>query len=285
MVKATYHVELDTLEGGMMTALKKLHPNEKIIIQITDTHLMDCPHSTFVKMNPEQSFHAVIEDIKSKYADIDAIIHTGDLAQVPKPETYQRYHTFMQSFGVPFYQIPGNHDDASIFPFLTPEPVPGVLSFGNWRIVLLNSAVPKKVDGWIQREQLHHLKLILEQTASNNVILACHHHPLDMESNWIDQHKLKNTCELTEILAQFEQIRAVICGHVHQDSLNIWNHIQFLSSPSTSVQFKPKSYDFAFDTVSPGYRCLLLKENGTFETRVHRLAEFTQHINHDISGY
>lgn len=268
-----------------MSALKKQHWTEKIIVQITDTHLMDHPDATFVKINPEQSFHAVIADIQARYPDLDAIVHTGDLAQVAKPETYQRYLQFMQKLDIPFYQIPGNHDDVRHFPFLVPEPMPGVLAFANWRIVLLNSAVINHVDGWIQSAQLQHLKTILEQSKQHDVILACHHHPLDMQSHWIDQHKLKNTHELTEILQDFDQIRAVICGHVHQDSLNIWNHIQFLSSPSTSVQFKPQSHDFALDRISPGYRCLLLKDNGTFETQVHRLTHFTQHINQDISGY
>ena len=268
-----------------MTVLKKQQATEKIIIQITDTHLMDQASSTFVKMNPEQSFHAVIEDILKNYQDIDAIIHTGDLAQVAKPETYARYQQYMQSLNIPFYQIPGNHDNAVYFPFLTPEPMPGVLSFGNWRVILLNSAVPGKVDGWIQPEQLQHLRELLDETKQNDVIVACHHHPLDMQSHWIDQHKLKNSDELKNVLVEYSQIRAVICGHVHQDSLNIWNQIQFLSTPSTSVQFKPKSYDFALDSVAPGYRCLLLKDNSTFETQVHRLSDFTQHINQDISGY
>lgn len=285
MVKTAHCVELKVLEGDAMSVLKKQQVTEKIIIQITDTHLMDQPDATFVKMNPEQSFHAVIEDILQHYSDIDAIVHTGDLAQVAQPATYERYLKFMQSLNIPFYQIPGNHDDAQYFPFFRPDPNPGVLAFENWRIVLLNTAVPHRADGWIQSEQLAHLKTVLEQTQNKDLILACHHHPLDMQSHWIDQHKLKNTNTLTDLLIQFDHVRAVICGHVHQDSLNTWNNIQFLSTPSTSIQFRPKSHDFALDTVSPGYRCLLLKDEGVFETKVHRLRNFKQHINQDISGY
>lgn len=285
MVETTHCAELTVLEREAMSGLKKQQTTEKIIIQITDTHLMAEPNASFVSMNPEQSFHAVIEDILHHYQDIDAIVHTGDLAQLAAPATYQRYLEFMQQLNIPFYQIPGNHDDARYFPFLTPEPTPGILCLGNWRIVLLNTAVPNRADGWIQPEQLAQLKIILEQSRNQHLILACHHHPLDMQSNWIDQHKLKNPHELTHLLHQFDQIRAVIFGHVHQDSLNIWNNIQFLSTPSTSVQFKPKSYDFALDTLAPGYRCLLLKDNGSFETKVHRLKHFDQHINQDISGY
>ena len=258
---------------------------DKVIIQITDTHLMEHPDAEFVRINPEQSFHAVIADILQHYPRIDAIVHTGDLAQVATPATYQRYQAFMRTLNIPFYQIPGNHDDLAIFPFHTPDPVPGVLSFGQWRIILLNSAVPGRIDGRIQTEQLKYLKKLLLHNIDQHIILACHHHPLEMKSRWIDNHKLKNTTELTEILADFKHIKAVICGHVHQDSLNLWHEIAFLSTPSTSVQFKPHMEDFALDAIAPGYRCLHLKQNGTFSTTVHRLKKFKQHINKEISGY
>ncbi len=34
-------------------------------------------------MNPEQSFHHVIQHIVERHPQIDAFVHTGDLAQVP----------------------------------------------------------------------------------------------------------------------------------------------------------------------------------------------------------
>lgn len=268
-----------------MKNLQKQHPNDRLIIQISDTHLMDRIDEPFVSINPELSFHAVIEDISSRYQEIDAIVHTGDLAQVARVETYDRYLNYMQNLGIPFYQIPGNHDLVDIFPFESPNPIPTLLSFDEWKVILLNSAVPNRIDGWIQSEQLKLLKEVLENNVQHPIILACHHHPLEMKSNWIDRHILKNTNELTEILKPFDNIKAVICGHVHQDSNNIWNNIHFLSTPSTSVQFKPKSADFALDDIAPGYRCLLLKADGSFETVVHRLQNFQQNINQDISGY
>lgn len=258
---------------------------DKIIIQITDTHLMDQPESEFVDMNPEQSFHAVIQDILAKYSHIDAFVHTGDLAQVAKPETYARYVQYMQNLKIPFFQIPGNHDDTQYFPLHTPEPIPSVIELDQWCIILLNSAVKGKTDGWIQPEQLLHLDKLLQQYDDKYIILACHHHPFAMESSWIDQHKLKNTHALKHILEKFNHIKAVIHGHVHQNSFNIWNNIQFFSTPSTCIQFKPLSHDFALEEIAPGYRCLHLKSNGEFTTQVHRISDFKQKINKEISGY
>ena len=80
-------------------------------------------------------------------------------------------------------------------------------------------------------------------------------------------------------------LKIVLCGHVHQDSCNEWRGIQFLSTPSTSVQFKPFSEDFALDELSPGYRVLYLKDNGEFKTEVVRVKIKQPQINVEISGY
>lgn len=258
---------------------------EPVIIQISDTHLMTDPNEHFIGISPEQNFHAVIAQILQEHPHIDAIVHTGDLAQQATTETYQRYQAYMQSLGIPFFQIPGNHDDLSLFPFSMPLPEPACVEIGDWCFILLNSAVPKQVDGWIQTEQLLHLTHLLQQTQDKFVILACHHHPFEMHSQWIDQHKLKNTDQLTTLLSQFTHIKAVLFGHVHQESIHVWNNIQFLSTPATCAQFKPLSENFALDEAAPGYRYLHLKSDGQFESAIFRLKDYNQTINNEISGY
>lgn len=267
--------------------LSSNHDNQRdwTIIQISDTHLMDQADLEFVHMNPEHSFHIVLKQVQQQYPHADAIIHTGDLAQVPVPETYARYLSFMQTTGIPFYQIPGNHDHAEHFPFHQNQNQVHVLHFGQWSIVLLNTAVPNQIDGWVAQQHLHQLEHILETYAQQFMIVACHHHPFDMQSKWIDQHKLKNTNNLLEVLNKHSNIKAVICGHVHQDSLREWQNIQFFSTPSTCVQFKPLSDHFALDDEIPGFRVLSLKENGELDTVVHRVANTQQKINIEISGY
>lgn len=267
--------------------LSSNHDNQRdwTIIQISDTHLMDQADLEFVHMNPEHSFHIVLKQVQQQYPHADAIIHTGDLAQVPVPETYARYLSFMQTTGIPFYQIPGNHDHAEYFPFHQNQNQVHVLHFGQWSIVLLNTAVPNQIDGWVAQQHLHQLEHILETYAQQFMIVACHHHPFDMQSKWIDQHKLKNTNNLLYVLNKHSNIKAVICGHVHQDSLREWQNIQFFSTPSTCVQFKPLSDHFALDDEIPGFRVLSLKENGELDTVVHRVANTQQKINIEISGY
>ncbi|MGQ2387411.1 3',5'-cyclic-AMP phosphodiesterase [Acinetobacter ursingii] len=259
---------------------------EYVLIQITDTHLLEQPEHEFVGMNPEQSFHEVMTHIQQHYPQADAIIHTGDLAQAPRPKTYQRYLHFMQQLGIPFFHTPGNHDDEKYFPFHQENPQqPVLIELGDWRIILLNTAVSNRVDGLVSTSQLEQLTNLLEQHQAHPTILACHHHPFEMHSKWIDQHKLKNSQAVFNLLERFKQVKAILYGHVHQNSSNFWQHIECLSTPSTSVQFKPCSEQFALDAVAPGYRVLKLKTNGTFETVVQRLEHINHLINTEISGY
>ncbi len=268
-----------------MSAPVELTANSQILIQITDTHLMANAGSPFLYLNPEHSFHAVMDDIQRHYPHLDALIHTGDVAQEADSATYQRYLQYMQSLNINFFQIPGNHDDIDCFPFQQPLPKPTVIELGAWSIILLNSAVMGQVDGYITPEHLHALAEVLEQQQDQFVILACHHHPIAMQSQWIDEHKLKNSPDLMQVIEPYSNIKAVLFGHVHQDSFNTWNNIQFLSTPSTCVQFKPQQDDFALDQQAPGYRCLHLHQDGSFSTKVHRIEHCPSILNEDISGY
>ncbi|HJF27447.1 3',5'-cyclic-AMP phosphodiesterase [Acinetobacter bohemicus] len=255
------------------------------LIQITDTHLMDQPDLSFAQINPEYSFQQVMQHIQTHFPQMDALIHTGDLAQVPVADTYARYLQSIQALNVPYYQIPGNHDDARYFPFYRNTDQAHAIRLGTWSLILLNSAVANQVDGWIEQTQLDQLDQLLTEHRTQHIVIACHHHPFAMQSRWIDQHRLKNADSLKQVIARHQNVKLVLFGHVHQDSCHAWQGVAFLSAPSTSVQFKPRSENFALDQAAPGYRVVHLYQNGGFETHVQRIAFSEQNINTEISGY
>ena len=184
----------------MSSEILSLNNEDKVLIQITDTHLMDHPETGFVGINPEENFLAVVQDIQQRFDHIDAIINTGDIAQAAVPATYTRYLNTMKQMNVDFYHIPGNHDNLDIFPFHDPQPYPSIIELGQWRVILLNSTVNGRTDGRIQTVQLELLKDVLQRLQNYYVIITCHHNPFNMDSRWLDQHKLKNADELKAVL-------------------------------------------------------------------------------------
>lgn len=260
-------------------------PSDFTLIQISDTHLMQQDHLEFAQVNPAQSFQAILADIQQRYPQADAIIHTGDIAQDAVSETYQYYLKSMQKIAIPHFHIPGNHDDCQLFPFYHGHDAAHAVHFGQWTLILLNSAVKDQIYGSICDAQLQQLQQLLAQYPHQHIIISCHHHPVAMQSAWIDQHILKNSNRLTQILSEQHNVKLVLFGHVHQDSYNLCNGIHFYSTPSTCIQFKPQSEHFALDQAAPGYRVLHLKKNGDFETKIQRIDNAIKSINLNISGY
>ena len=206
-----------------------------------------------------------------------AILSTGDLSQDHSAQSYLHFSERIKSLNMPCYWLPGNHDMQSVM-------LPSLLSEGlaqtkqivsdHWQIILLDSQLEGVPHGHLSEEQLHFLKEKLQEYPDKYTLIAVHHHILPVGAAWLDQHILKNNAQFIELISQFTNVKAVLSGHVHQAFDVTKGGVRYLTSPSTCVQFKPKSNDFAVDNKEPGYRHLVLKNQGksTLKSSVLMLA-------------
>lgn len=93
-----------------------------------------------------------------------------------------------------------------------------------------------------------------------------------MNSDWLDRIKLQNAEELFDVINRYPQVRLVVFGHIHQEFERSRRGVRYLGSPSTCVQFIPESERFSWDKREPGFRLIELYPDGTFETRIERVA-------------
>jgi len=77
----------------------------------------------------------------------------------------------------------------------------------------------------------------------------------------------------------------VLWGHVHQEFDQSMQGVRWLATPSTCVQFTPRSDDFAVDSTAPGYRWLRLYDDGHIQTAVSRVQNIDFEIDYSIKGY
>jgi len=102
-----------------------------------------------------------------------------------------------------------------------------------------------------------------------------HHHPIDSGSRWLDTVGLVNASAFLDITDRHLGVRGILWGHVHQshDSLRSNAHgvVRLMATPSTCVQFLPKSDDFMLDTLPPGFRTLELHADGRIDSQVRWL--------------
>ncbi len=261
------------------------------ILQITDTHLFAGETDTLLGINTLHSYHAVLDAIVKQQLPADLIVATGDLVQDQSTRAYQRFTDGIARLPAPCVWLPGNHDYQ---PSMAQElaaagisPSKQVLLGDQWQILLLDSQVQSVPHGELSDDQLIWLDNCLAQQPDRHTVVMLHHHPLASGCTWLDQHSLRNSHMLAEVLIRYQNIEGILCGHIHQDLDVMWNGIRMLATPSTCVQFKPHCTNFTLDTAAPGWRYLELTtgDNPSLTTQLFRLDtdEFSPDLGSD--GY
>ena len=106
-----------------------------------------------------------------------------------------------------------------------------------------------------------------------------------MECAWLDTQVVGSADKFFDVIDRHPRVRAIIWGHVHQEFDSVRNGVRMLAVPSTCVQFKPKSEDFAIDDANPGYRWLDLYPDGHIDTAVSRVQGITFEVDFSVKGY
>ena len=251
-------------------------------IQITDTHLFADPEAELLGVSTQKTLQGVLDKLAGLKPQPDIVLATGDLSQDGTVESYQRIRQLLGQLGGTIYWLAGNHDRLPDMKIALESGADGVLAEkvfvrNGWRFVLLNSAKSGQVSGWLAPEELDRLRAQLQVATDRqeHVAVCLHHPPLLMHSQWLDTSRLENSEALCDVLAQFDCVRVVLFGHVHQAGEFRQHEIAFMACPSTCVQFEPQSQQFAIDSNAPGVRQLWFYPDGQFETKILRIAEAT----------
>lgn len=245
------------------------------ILQLTDLHLFCNQEAELVGINPFQTLQQVIAKISIDVAQNPPvlIVLTGDVSQDFSSESYELAAKILEDFKCPLAITMGNHDHLPQFTNVFNIPTQTApINIANWRILILNSHWPEHVGGRLTDDELSFLQENLDKHPDQQIIIFLHHHVLPIGSDWLDSIKLHNSARFLEIIDQYKNVKAVICGHIHQDTTIIRQNVIFLSTPSTSWQFLIESSKFKLDTLMPGYRWLNLHEDGSIQTEVVRIA-------------
>lgn len=246
-----------------------------LVAQITDTHLFAEPDRTWKGLSTAYTLKAVLEHLQQIEPQPDLLLLTGDLSQDETPESYELLISLISPLKIPAYWIPGNHDNLWVMQqILDKPPICSEKSFqvGNWQFLLLSSVEAGCSGGRISPESLDWLDAHLQQTGDRPVMIALHHHPLAIASEIMDGMMLHNADEFFAIVDRYPQVKIVLCGHIHQEFHQHRGSVTYLGTPSTCIQLLPKSNPIIVDHIPPGFRLLELAIDGTWNTRVERIA-------------
>ncbi len=245
-----------------------------LVAQITDTHLFAEVESKVFGVTTHNSLQTVIEKLSALQPQPDILLLTGDLSQDETSQSYEFLASFIAPLNISAYWLPGNHDNLPIMEqVLQQPPINATKSFqtGGWNFLLLSSLVPGCVYGEISKQSLDWLKLQLEQITNLPTLVALHHPPCLIDSEWMDNINLRNYEEFLAVVDRYPQVKLVLFGHIHQEFDTQRQGVRYLGSPSTCVQFQPKSKEFTIDKqVQPGFRLINLFVDGTYNTEIVR---------------
>lgn len=258
------------------------------ILQITDCHLGRDADESLLGLKTADSLVDVLERAAEQEDPFDLVLCSGDISNDGTADSYDRFIQLVRQHmpATPLAWLPGNHDDpAGMRTIRSAVPRSDFLSIGDWNIILLNSRVPFEERGELPQSELDRLERLLASDPTSPTLIFLHHQLVPVGSAWIDQYVVSNAADFFAITDQFDNIRAVSWGHVHQEFYRVRNGVDLLASPSTCVQFKPLSDDFTVDSAMPGYRAYELHSNGVYTTHVDRVTERVYDIDQESVGY
>lgn len=247
------------------------------IAQLSDLHLSGT-------IACDTSYHRFLHCLHSALSFCpDFLLLTGDLVHDGNLRGYDWLFDTLQATKLPYGCIAGNHDGTMELnhhlPFDERQFLPTAfdtrlfdctrLCLDNWQLLLLNTAVPAHIHGHLSDHQLTWLSQTLTQYACPTLI-AMHHHPMAVQSAWIDAYRLDNAAQFWQITATHHHVQAVLCGHVHQAHTLHYQQITLYTCPAVARQFKPWADEFTLDDKQTmGFRLITLDKH-THHTQIIR---------------
>lgn len=257
------------------------------LLQITDPHLGARPGTELLGMDTDFSLDEVLKLVRREQARAQLLLCTGDIASNGAVASYRRFQKKLQLLQAPMVWLAGNHDNVANMAKATlgGQELSRIIDIGRWRVLMLNSQIPRLADGRLGVEQRSWLATQLSQSADRHVLVCLHHHVLPVGCDWLDSQRIADADEFLALLSSHTCVKAVLSGHVHQHSEQRHTHFRLLTTPSACIQFAEQSADFRVDTLSPGYRWLELAADGGITTGISRVTgvEFT--IDFTSAGY
>ncbi|WP_137843917.1 phosphodiesterase [Microbacterium sp. 2FI] len=219
------------------------HPApERVLLHISDTHLRAGGSRLFDLVDGADRLARALRAIEASGIAPDAVVFTGDLADLGEPGAYADLRSLVEPFaariGARVLWVMGNHDDRGAFrEALMDEPadlrpVDRVDELDGLRIVTLDSSVPGHHHGELRDEQLAWLADVLATPAPLGTILAMHHPPVPSVLPLAASVELRDQARLAAVLRGTD-VRAIIAGHLHYSTFATFAGIPVSVASST----------------------------------------------------
>jgi Icc protein len=208
------------------------------VLHISDLHVFGDPGGRLRGLDTFNSLARVLEHAFAQAQAPDGILVTGDLAQEGSREAYRRIRSLLVPLGCPVYVVPGNHDCVmTMRKELIAESIKmeAFADVDGWHFVFIDSRVQGRTHGSITDDCLIALANNVDERRNRPTLIAFHHSPI---VNCLDPGcQLLGAASLLATVQRYDNVRAVLSGHLHHSSMVRLDNIALVSAPATSLQF------------------------------------------------
>lgn len=257
-----------------------------LLAQVTDMHIKAGGKLSYRVVDTEAALARCVAHLMKLPQVPDAVIFTGDLTDFGRPEEYDNLARLLEPLTMPFFLMPGNHDDPGMM--RTKFPSHAYMRQGSGkldyvieefpvRIVALDSTIPMESGGELTGSQLEWLDRTLRSAPQRPTIVALHHPPFWTGIGHMDRMALANPAALEPVIAKHPQVERVISGHLHRNIVKRFGGTVASTCPSPSHQV---ALDLDDDAVSrfvmepPAFQLHLWREGIGLVSHTAAMGEF-----------
>ena len=215
-----------------------------LLIQLTDTHILPPGEELYGSIDTALHLKKTVEEINRILPRPDAVLITGDLVDRGDETSYRHFIDLISPLEMPTYVVPGNHDDpvtmSRLFADTTCFPVTDstfqyVIKDFPINILALNTQSDGTELPELGQERINWLKQQLDQS-DKPALIALHHPPMKTGIELIDMGGEEWFQDLKTLLAGYDQVKLLICGHCHTDLCGRIGNVPVYMAPATSHQ-------------------------------------------------
>lgn len=217
-----------------------------LIAQITDLHIRMPGQKAYRVVETDRYLPPAIAALNALQPRPDCVLITGDLTDFGRPAEYAHLRDMLARLEIPYYLMPGNHDDRQAMREAFPDHayLHGQGEFLQYaieqyplRILALDTLVPRESQGELCPARLRWLDEQLQAQPGRPTIIAMHHPPFQTGIAHMDAIGLvKGQSELADIVARHGQVERIVCGHVHRTIFRRYAGTVVSCCPATAHQ-------------------------------------------------
>jgi 3',5'-cyclic AMP phosphodiesterase CpdA len=255
------------------------------IAQITDLHVTTDRDPLNQRRN-EERLRQVLATIHGLRPRPAAIVASGDLVDRGEAEEYEELRRVLAGCEIPVYFALGNHDQREPFlqafegPYARKDEhgfVQYAVDFGPMRMVVVDTLEDDTQEGGFCENRAAWLTRTLDAEPHKATALILHHPPIPSGIQWMDPEPNAPWIQrLAEVLRGRDQVKVLMCGHVHRAFNGLFAGHAVSAAPATSIQLTLDLTEV--DMEVPDGREILVEEPPGFALLMADGGELTTHM-------